>query len=53
MMKKDYNIKEIEEFLIFFIGNINLENLKLAEDKWKVHFIEEEFKKRMFEQAGR
>ena len=30
-------------------GSNNLPNLKLAGDTWKVHLIEEEFMKRMWE----
>ena len=36
--------------LIF--GDNYLENMKLEEDKWKVVLIEEEFKKRMFENVN-
>ena len=50
--KQKYNTLDFEFDLIFVNGDNNLENLKLAEDKWKVRLIEEEFKKRMFEQAG-
>ena len=50
--KQKYNTLDFEFDLIFVNGDNNLENLKVAEDKWKVRMIEEEFKKRMFEQAG-
>jgi len=50
--KQKYNTLDFEFDLIFVNGDNNLENLKIAEDKWKVRLIEEEFKKRMFEQAG-
>lgn len=50
--KQKYNTLDFEFDLIFVNGDNNLENLKVAEDKWKVRLIEEEFKKRMFEQAG-
>jgi adenine-specific DNA-methyltransferase len=49
--KQKYNTLDFEFDLIFVNGDNNLENLKVAEDKWKVRLIEEEFKKRMFEQA--
>ena len=47
--KQKYNTLDFEFDLIFVNGDNNLENLKVAEDKWKVRMIEEEFKKRMFE----
>ena len=50
--KQKYNTLDFEFDLIFVNGDNNLENLKVAEDKWKVRLIEEEFKKRMFEQVG-
>ncbi len=50
--KQKYNTLDFEFDLIFVNGDNNLENLKVAEDKWKVRMIEEEFKKRMFETAG-
>lgn len=50
--KQKYNTLDFEFDLIFVNGDNNLENLKVAEDKWKVRLIEEEFKRRMFEQAG-
>ncbi len=37
---------------VFVNGDNNLENLKSSEHKWIVRMIEEEFKKRMFEEAG-
>ena len=49
--KQKYNTLDFEFDLIFVNGDNNLENLKVTEDKWKVRLIEEEFKKRMFEQA--
>lgn len=49
--KQKYNTLDFEFDLIFVNGDNNLENLKVAEDKWKVRMIEEEFKKRMFEQT--
>lgn len=50
--KQKYNTLDFEFDLIFVNGDNNLENLKVAEDKWKVRMIEEEFKKRMFETVG-
>ncbi len=49
--KQKYNTLDFEFDLIFVNGDNNLENLKVAEDKWKVRLIEEEFKNRMFEQV--
>jgi len=49
--KQKYNTLDFEFDLIFVNGDNNLENLKVAEDKWKVRLIEEEFKKRMWESA--
>lgn len=46
--KQGYNTLDFEFDLIFVNGDNNLENLKVAEDKWKVRLIEEEFPKRMF-----
>lgn len=46
--KQGYNTQDFEFDLIFVNGDNNLENLKVAEDKWKVRLIEEEFPKRMF-----
>ncbi len=48
-LKQNYNTLDFEFDLIFVNGDNNLENLKTGEDKWKVRLIEEEFKKRMFE----
>lgn len=47
--KQKYNTLDFEFDLIFVNGDNNLENLKVAEDKWKVNLIEEEFVKRMFD----
>jgi adenine-specific DNA-methyltransferase len=43
------NIHDSEFDRIYVNGDNYLENMKLAEDKWKVVLLEEEFKKRMFE----
>ena len=48
-LKQGYNTQDFEFDRIFVNGDNNLENLKVAEDKWKVSLIEEEFKKRMFD----
>ncbi|MDR4507882.1 MAG: hypothetical protein MRJ65_06545 [Candidatus Brocadiaceae bacterium] len=48
-LKQGYNTQDFEFDKIFVNGDNNLENLKVAEDKWKVALIEEEFKKRMFD----
>ena len=50
--KQKYNTQDFEFDLVFVNGDNTLENLKVAEDKWKVRLIEEEFKKRMFETVG-
>ncbi len=43
------NIHDSEFDRIYVNGDNYLENMKIAEEKWKVVLIEEEFKKRMFE----
>ncbi len=48
-LKQGYNTQDFEFDKIFVNGDNNLENLKVAEDKWKVSLIEEDFKKRMFD----
>lgn len=48
-LRQKYNTQDFEFDKIFVNGDNNLENLKVAEDKWKVSLIEEEFKKRMFD----
>lgn len=48
-LKQKYNTQDFEFDRIFVNGDNNLENLKVAEDKWKVSFIEEELKRRMFD----
>lgn len=47
--KQGYNTKDNEFDRIYVNGDNHLENLKLADDKWKVVLIEEEFKRLMFE----
>lgn len=46
------SIHDSEFDQIFVNGDNHLENMKIAEEKWKVVLIEEEFKKRMFENIG-
>jgi len=48
-LEQSSNTQDFEFDRIFVNGDNNLENLKVAEDKWKVSLIEEEFKKRMFD----
>lgn len=50
--KTQINPRDTEFDRIYVNGDNNLENLKTAEDKWKVVLIEEEFKKRMFEEKS-
>lgn len=47
--KHGYNTRDSEFDRIYVNGDNQLENLKLAENKWKVVLIEEEFKRLMFE----
>lgn len=51
-LKKRYNTLDREYDFIYVNGGNNLPNLRASEDKWKVIMIEEEFKKRMFEEKG-
>ena len=46
--KKRYNTRDFEYDRIYVNGDNNLPNLKLADERWKVVLIEEEFKKKMF-----
>ncbi|WP_371068834.1 site-specific DNA-methyltransferase [Sediminibacillus sp. JSM 1682029] len=46
--KQGYNSRDNEFNRIYVNGDNHLENLKLAEDKWKVVLIEEEFNRLMF-----
>ena len=50
--KTQINPRDTEFDRIYVNGDNNLENLKTAEDKWKVVLIEEEFHKRMFEEKS-
>lgn len=47
--KQGYNTRDSELDRIYVNGDNHLENLKLAEEQWKVVLIEEEFKRLMFE----
>lgn len=51
LQKSKYNPLDTEFDRIYVNGDNNVENLKVGEEKWKVVLIEEEFKKRMFENA--
>ena len=47
--KQDYNVKDAEFDKIYVNGDNTLPNIRTDEEHWKVVLIEEEFKKRMFE----
>jgi adenine-specific DNA-methyltransferase len=47
--KQGYNTKDLEFALIYVNGDNNLENLKRADETWKVRRIEDEFKRLMFD----
>jgi len=47
--KSKYNPLDSEYDRIYVNGDHNVENLKTGDERWKVVLIEEEFKKRMFE----
>jgi adenine-specific DNA-methyltransferase len=47
-----YSAKDSEFGLIFVNGDNNLENLKAADDRWKVRLIEEDFHRLMFDTEG-
>jgi adenine-specific DNA-methyltransferase len=49
LQKSKYNPLDSEYDRIYVNGDNNVENLKLGDERWKVVLIEEEFKKRMFE----
>ncbi len=48
--KSKYNPLDTEYDRIYVNGDNNVENLKTGDERWKVVLIEEEFKKRMFEE---
>ena len=47
-----YSAKDSEFELIYVNGDNNLENLKAADDTWKVRLIEEDFHRLMFDTEG-
>lgn len=47
-----YSAKDSEFGLIYVNGDNNLENLKAADDAWKVRLIEEDFHRLMFDREG-
>ncbi|MCK6443325.1 site-specific DNA-methyltransferase [Elstera cyanobacteriorum] len=47
-----YSAKDSEFGLIYVNGDNNLENLKSADDTWKVRLIEEDFHRLMFDTEG-
>lgn len=47
--KSKYNPLDSEFDRIYVNGDNNVENLKIGDERWKVVLIEDEFKKRMFE----
>ncbi|MBX0332965.1 site-specific DNA-methyltransferase [Pontibacter sp. HSC-14F20] len=51
LKKSHYNPLDSEFDRIYVNGDNNVENLKAGDERWKVVLIEEEFKKRMFENA--
>jgi adenine-specific DNA-methyltransferase len=50
--KQGYSSKDSEFDLIYVNGGNNLENLKAAEDTWKVRLVEEDFHRLMFDMDG-
>ncbi len=50
--KQGYSAKDSEFDLIYVNGGNNLENLKTAEDIWKVRLIDEDFHRLMFDAEG-
>jgi adenine-specific DNA-methyltransferase len=49
--KQGYNTKDQEYDVIYVNGDNNLENLRKADQAWKVRLIEEEFRRLMFDAA--
>ncbi len=47
--KQGYNTREMEYDIFYVNGDNNLENLRRADQTWKVRLIEEEFQRLMFE----
>jgi adenine-specific DNA-methyltransferase len=50
--RANYSAKDSEFGLIYVNGDNNLENLKAADDTWKVRLIEEDFHRLMFDTEG-
>jgi len=47
--KQDYNTKDQEYDIVYINGDNNLENLRRADQTWKVRMIEPEFQRLMFD----
>jgi adenine-specific DNA-methyltransferase len=47
--KQGYNTRDLEYDLVYVNGDNNLENLRRADQTWKVRLIEEEFQRLMFD----
>lgn len=47
--KQGYSAKDNEFDLIYVNGDNNLENLKMPDDRWRVHLIEDHFHRLMFD----
>lgn len=47
--KQGYSTRDLEYDLVYVNGDNNLENLRRADQTWKVRLIEEEFQRLMFE----
>ena len=47
--KQEFNPRDTEFDLIYVNADNNLENLKRADETWKVRLTEEEFKRLMFD----
>lgn len=50
--RQAYSSKDAEFGLIYVNGDNNLENLKAADETWKVRLIEEDFHRLMFDTEG-
>lgn len=50
--RQGYSTKDSEFQLIYVNGDCTLENLKTAEDTWKVRLLEEDFHRLMFDAEG-
>lgn len=50
--RQGYSTKDSEFQLIYVNGDCTLENLKTAEDTWKVRLLEEDFHRLMFDTEG-